>query len=190
MCGRPASSRSQGQPAAAYDWTVHREVEVAAIEHDFDGYYGWHYPPTFLFVAAALATLPYLAALLVVGCRDPAGLCGDGADHHRRAARPPVGMRVSGRDLERLGGAERLSDRGADRRRPGADGATAGRRRDMPGPAHLQAAIRHPVSVRPRLRRALARHRGGRRDHRGASARPRCWRSERRAGTPFWPGCR
>jgi Glycosyltransferase family 87 len=54
-----------GHAAAAYDWTLHREVEVNAIGHEFDGYYGWHYPPTFLFVAAALATLPYLAAALV-----------------------------------------------------------------------------------------------------------------------------
>jgi arabinofuranan 3-O-arabinosyltransferase len=54
-----------GQPAAAYDWTAHREVEVAAIGHDFAGYYGWHYPPTFLFAAAALAILPYLPALLL-----------------------------------------------------------------------------------------------------------------------------
>jgi arabinofuranan 3-O-arabinosyltransferase len=51
-----------GHPASAYDWTVHRETEVAAVGFDFDGYYGWHYPPTFLFVAAALAGLPYLAA--------------------------------------------------------------------------------------------------------------------------------
>jgi arabinofuranan 3-O-arabinosyltransferase len=54
----------EGQPAAAYDWTIHREAEVAALGHNFDGYYGWHYPPTFLFVAAALATLPYLTAVL------------------------------------------------------------------------------------------------------------------------------
>jgi arabinofuranan 3-O-arabinosyltransferase len=51
-----------GHSAAAYDWTLHREVEVAAVGHEFEGYYGWHYPPTFLFVAAALASLPYLAA--------------------------------------------------------------------------------------------------------------------------------
>jgi arabinofuranan 3-O-arabinosyltransferase len=54
----------EGQPAAAYDWTIHREVEVAAVGHDFEGYYGWPYPPTHLFVAAALSTLPYLTALL------------------------------------------------------------------------------------------------------------------------------
>jgi arabinofuranan 3-O-arabinosyltransferase len=52
-------------PPAAYDWPRHKQAEVAAVGHDFENYYGWHYPPTFLFVAAALATLPYLAAALV-----------------------------------------------------------------------------------------------------------------------------
>lgn len=55
----------EGHAAAAYDWTLHREVEVAAVGYNFEGYYGWHYPPTFLFVAAALAALPYLAAEIV-----------------------------------------------------------------------------------------------------------------------------
>jgi arabinofuranan 3-O-arabinosyltransferase len=54
-----------GEPAAAYDWPIHKAAEVRAIGHDFDGYYGWHYPPTFLFVAVALAMLPYLAAMIV-----------------------------------------------------------------------------------------------------------------------------
>jgi arabinofuranan 3-O-arabinosyltransferase len=65
----------QGQPAAAYDWAIHREVEVAALGHNFDGYYGWHYPPTFLFVAAALAGFPYLfSALLWIVVTLPAYL--------------------------------------------------------------------------------------------------------------------
>ncbi len=51
-----------GHAADAYDWTLHRAAEVEAVGQDFGGYYGWHYPPTFLFIAAALATLPYLAA--------------------------------------------------------------------------------------------------------------------------------
>jgi hypothetical protein len=51
-----------GNPAAAYDWPIHKQAEVRAVGHDFDGFYGWHYPPTFLFVAAALAMLPYLTA--------------------------------------------------------------------------------------------------------------------------------
>jgi len=52
----------QGSPAAAYDWPVHKAIEVAAVGHPFDGYFGWHYPPTFLFVAAMLALVPYAAA--------------------------------------------------------------------------------------------------------------------------------
>jgi hypothetical protein len=55
----------EGDAPAAYDWPTHKQAEVRAIGHDFENYYGWHYPPTFLFVAAALATLPYLAAALV-----------------------------------------------------------------------------------------------------------------------------
>jgi len=38
---------------------------VRAVGHDFRDYYGWHYPPTFLFAAAALAMLPYLVAAVV-----------------------------------------------------------------------------------------------------------------------------
>ena len=55
----------QGSPAAAYDWPVHKAMEVVAVGHPFDGYFGWHYPPVFLFVAAALALMPYAAAYLL-----------------------------------------------------------------------------------------------------------------------------
>ena len=51
-----------GDPAAAYDWPLHKAAEIRAVGHAFANYYGWHYPPTFLFVAAALAALPYLVA--------------------------------------------------------------------------------------------------------------------------------
>jgi hypothetical protein len=51
-----------GEAAGAYDWPTHKAMEVMALGHPFDGYFGWHYPPTFLFVAAALALLPYIAA--------------------------------------------------------------------------------------------------------------------------------
>ena len=54
----------EGMPAAAYDWPVHKQAEVRAIGHDFPDYYGWHYPPPFLFIAAALAALPYLLAAI------------------------------------------------------------------------------------------------------------------------------
>ncbi len=54
-----------GYAAAVYDWPTHKLAEVAAIGHPFDGYYGWHYPPTFLFVATALSLLPYATAYVV-----------------------------------------------------------------------------------------------------------------------------
>ena len=54
-----------GDPAAAYDWPTHKAAEERAVGHAFANYYGWHYPPTFLFVAAALAMLPYVAALVI-----------------------------------------------------------------------------------------------------------------------------
>jgi hypothetical protein len=52
----------EGHPAAPYDWPVHKLVEEAAVGHPFAGYFGWHYPPTFLFVAAGLALLGYAGA--------------------------------------------------------------------------------------------------------------------------------
>jgi arabinofuranan 3-O-arabinosyltransferase len=51
-----------GHAAAAYDWPTHKLMEEAAVGHAFDGYFGWHYPPTFLFVAAALSLFPYASA--------------------------------------------------------------------------------------------------------------------------------
>jgi len=51
-----------GHAAAAYDWPTHKLAEESAVGHGFDGYYGWHYPPTFLFVAAGLSLLPYTIA--------------------------------------------------------------------------------------------------------------------------------
>ena len=51
-----------GHAASAYDLTLHQAAEVQAVGHAFKDYYGWHYPPAFLFVAMLLATLPYTAA--------------------------------------------------------------------------------------------------------------------------------
>jgi arabinofuranan 3-O-arabinosyltransferase len=48
-----------GHAASVYDWPAHKLVEESAVGHGFDGYFGWHYPPTFLFVAAALSLIPY-----------------------------------------------------------------------------------------------------------------------------------
>ncbi len=54
----------EGHPAGIYDWDVHKDAQVAAVGHAFDLYYGWHYPPPFLFVAALLTLIPYNAAFL------------------------------------------------------------------------------------------------------------------------------
>jgi arabinofuranan 3-O-arabinosyltransferase len=53
-----------GHAAAAYDWAVLKPAEESVVGH-FKGYLGWQYPPTFLFVAAALALLPYAGACVV-----------------------------------------------------------------------------------------------------------------------------
>ena len=53
-----------GLPAQAYDWDVQKQVEVAKLGQDFFGYFAWHYPPPFLFVASALAKLPYQLAFI------------------------------------------------------------------------------------------------------------------------------
>src|SRR4029078_7477613 len=52
------------EPWAAYDWPPNKAVETLAVAHDFDGYFGWHSPPIFLFAAATLALLPYAWAYL------------------------------------------------------------------------------------------------------------------------------
>jgi hypothetical protein len=54
------------EPAAAYDYERHHEVQRQALpwrEDQVTPYYGWHYPPFFMPVAAVLALLPYGAAL-------------------------------------------------------------------------------------------------------------------------------
>jgi hypothetical protein len=50
---------SVGHAASVYDWGVHKLVEQTAVGHPFAGYFGFHYPPTFLFVAVALSMLSY-----------------------------------------------------------------------------------------------------------------------------------
>src|SRR5215468_297890 len=53
-----------GTPALAYDWDIQKKIEVALLGQDFMGYFAWHYPPPFLFVAAFLAQLPYAVAFI------------------------------------------------------------------------------------------------------------------------------
>jgi glycosyl transferase family 87 len=54
----------EGHPALAYDWDIQKQVELALLKQDFPGYFAWHYPPPFLFVASLLAQLPYSAAFI------------------------------------------------------------------------------------------------------------------------------
>ena len=53
-----------GHPAQAYDWVIQKQVEVELLGQDFVGYFAWHYPPPFLFVASLLAQFPYPVAFI------------------------------------------------------------------------------------------------------------------------------
>jgi arabinofuranan 3-O-arabinosyltransferase len=52
----------QGMPAAAYDIVAHKQALIEVVGHDFAGSFPWYYPPTYFFVAVALASFPYAAA--------------------------------------------------------------------------------------------------------------------------------
>jgi arabinofuranan 3-O-arabinosyltransferase len=54
-----------GHPAAPYDWQAHHAAQAVIVGHAFPGYLGWLYPPPVLFIAGALAAMPYLPAFLV-----------------------------------------------------------------------------------------------------------------------------
>jgi hypothetical protein len=53
-----------GHPALAWDWDLQKQIELAVLKQDFVGYFAWHYPPPFLFVAAFLAQFPYTVAFI------------------------------------------------------------------------------------------------------------------------------
>lgn len=60
----------RGEAAEAYDYaTQYREQQAifggSLEDPDELPFYGWHYPPVFFLAAAALASLPYIPALLV-----------------------------------------------------------------------------------------------------------------------------
>ncbi len=54
----------EGHPAQAWDWDIQKQVELALLRQDFPGYFAWHYPPPFLFVASFLAQFPYAVAFI------------------------------------------------------------------------------------------------------------------------------
>lgn len=55
----------QGRAVEAWSWPAHFEVQRAFHGSPTVDVFGWHYPPPFLLVAAALATMPYVPALIV-----------------------------------------------------------------------------------------------------------------------------
>lgn len=59
IAGRDALA---GEAALTYDFAAHHRAEQAVFGPGVP-FYSWHYPPSFLLVAAPLARLPYLAAL-------------------------------------------------------------------------------------------------------------------------------
>ena len=54
----------EGRPETAFDPDLHRPYEQSLLGMGEELFYGWHYPPMFLAVAALLALLPYKLALL------------------------------------------------------------------------------------------------------------------------------
>ncbi len=59
----------EGRPADAYDPPKQAAAEIAVFDGRDVPFYGWHYPPFFLILAALLALLPYgfaLAAWMIV----------------------------------------------------------------------------------------------------------------------------
>jgi arabinofuranan 3-O-arabinosyltransferase len=54
-----------GQTTAAYDWAAHEALMTKITGKPATGYFPFPYPPTYLMVAAGLASLPYLASALL-----------------------------------------------------------------------------------------------------------------------------
>ena len=54
-----------GCAAEAWDWAAQAAVQQAVHHDPHIPFYGWHYPPPFLLIAASLALLPYVAALVL-----------------------------------------------------------------------------------------------------------------------------
>ena len=54
-----------GRAAEVWNWDAHRAVQEAFHGPRLAEWYGWHYPPPFLLLAATLATMPYLLSLFV-----------------------------------------------------------------------------------------------------------------------------
>jgi len=58
------SMAREGAAASAWDWPSHLAVQQQVHGRSDIPFYGWHYPPPFLLLAAALAFLPYKISLI------------------------------------------------------------------------------------------------------------------------------
>ena len=65
-----------GDAHSIYDWDKHHAAEQAVFGGRDIPYYGWHYPPLFLLIAAPLALLPYAWSLLLYLGTTLAGYAG------------------------------------------------------------------------------------------------------------------
>ena len=176
-----------GHAVLVYDWPAHKLVEESAVGHGFDGYFGWHYPPTFLFVAAALSLIPYADRVGHLDLRHLSRLP-RGDPHHHRGSRWLFPRRRVPRGAGKLHRRpERIPHRRAHRRRAHFDRAATGVSWRPYRAADLQASSRLVVSDRAHCRRALARvrHRHGRCGADGGRARGSP--SAARAGMPSSP---
>lgn len=54
-----------GHAALAYDWGIQKELQLQILGQGYPGNFAWHYPPPFLFIAALLASMPYVAAYMI-----------------------------------------------------------------------------------------------------------------------------
>ena len=65
-----------GHSADVWNWPKHFAVQQQIHHSTTVDLYGWHYPPPFLLIAAAVAPLPYLPALLVWQAASLGGFMG------------------------------------------------------------------------------------------------------------------
>lgn len=65
-----------GRAADVWSWPEHFAAQQQLHQSMNVELYGWHYPPPFLLVAAALASLPYIPALIVWQAATLAGFAG------------------------------------------------------------------------------------------------------------------
>ena len=83
----PAPTCSTASRGSAFD-PPPQHAREQTIFGEATPFYGWHYPPFFLFVAAALALMPYALALAVWQARDAAALSRHAAVDPALACRP------------------------------------------------------------------------------------------------------